>query len=89
LRRFISLRLAPYLLRITSISMTFVWLGVGTLVLAPLLAQLLPKPAGTAGGGSIRHEAAAAPGESDWLEMLRTGQFYQLWLLMVLSVSAV
>jgi len=81
--------LSTYLLRITSISMTFVWLGVGTLVLAPLLAQLLRNPPEQPVAQASATKAAAAPRrESDWLEMLRTGQFYQLWLLMVLSVSA-
>ncbi|MGA2555635.1 MAG: MFS transporter, partial [Verrucomicrobiota bacterium] len=36
--------LCHYLLRITTIPWTFAWLGIGTLVLVPLLAQLLRNP---------------------------------------------
>jgi OFA family oxalate/formate antiporter-like MFS transporter len=81
--------LTHYLLSITTISMTFVWLGVGTLLLVPVLAQLLrnpPEPAAAA--ASTAKAALAARRESDWREMLGTGQFYLLWLLMVLSISA-
>ena len=69
--------------------MTFIWLGVGTLVLVPLLAQLLRNPPEQPVAPASATQTAAAPRrESDWQEMLRTGQFYQLWLLMVLSASA-
>jgi OFA family oxalate/formate antiporter-like MFS transporter len=81
--------LSQYLLSVTTISMTLVWLGLSTLVLVPLLAQFLrnppPQPVAPA---SATQPAAAPRRESDWQEMLRTGQFYQLWLLMVLSASA-
>jgi len=81
--------LSQYLLGITTVSTTFVWLGVGTLVLVPLLAQMLrnppPQPVAPA---SAAPTAAASRRESGWPEMLRTVQFYQLWLLMVLSISA-
>jgi OFA family oxalate/formate antiporter-like MFS transporter len=81
--------LSQYLLSVTTISMTFVWLGVGTLVLVPLLAQLLRNPPEQPAAQASATQTAAAPRrESGWLEMLRTGAFYQLWLLMVLSASA-
>jgi OFA family oxalate/formate antiporter-like MFS transporter len=81
--------LTQYLLGKTSISMTFAWLGIGTLVLVPLLAQLLRNPPEQPVVAASATPTAAAPRrESDWGEMLRTGQFYQLWLLMVLSASA-
>ena len=81
--------LSTYLLGITSISMTFVWLGVGTLVIVPLLAQLLRNPPEqTVAQASAAKTAAAPRRESDWQEMMSTVQFYQLWLLMVLAVSA-
>jgi OFA family oxalate/formate antiporter-like MFS transporter len=81
--------LTQYLLGKTSISMAFVWLGVGTVVLVPLLAQLLRNPPEQpVAAAATTQRAAAARGESDWQEMLRTEQFYQLWLLMVLSASA-
>ncbi len=81
--------LTQYLLGRTTISMTFAWLGIGTLVLVPLLAQLLrnppPQPVPLASSPQAR---AAGRSESEWQEMLHTGQFYQLWLMMMLSVSA-
>jgi len=81
--------LTQYLLGITTISMTFVWLGIGTVILVPLLAQLLRNPPEqTVAQASAAKTAAAPRRESDWQEMLRTGQFYQLWLMMVLSASA-
>jgi OFA family oxalate/formate antiporter-like MFS transporter len=81
--------LTQYLLVRTTIPMTFAWLGMGALVLVPLLAQFLqnppepPLPAAATAAGPV-----VSLGESDWPEMLRTGSFYQLWLLMVLSASA-
>ena len=48
-------------------------------VAAPARASRLPR----------RPKPAAAPRRDlDWQEMLRTGQFYQLWLMFVLSASA-
>jgi OFA family oxalate/formate antiporter-like MFS transporter len=81
--------LTQYLLGKTTISMTFVWLGVGALILVALLAQLLrnppaqPVPLASATQTPSAHQAGL-----DWQDMLRTGQFYQLWLMMMLSVSA-
>lgn len=81
--------LSQYLLGVTTISMTFVWLGVGTVILVPLLAQLLRNPPEQPVARASAAQTASAPRrESDWQEMLRTGQFYLLWLLMLLSVSA-
>jgi OFA family oxalate/formate antiporter-like MFS transporter len=81
--------LTQWLLGKTTISMTFVWLGVGTLVLVPLLAQFLrnppEQPVATA---SATQTPSAHRAGLDWREMLRTGQFYQLWTMMVLSASA-
>ena len=81
--------LAQYLLGNTTISMTFVWLGLGTLLLVPLLAQLLRNPPEQPVAlPSATQAPTASQRDCDWQEMLRTGQFYQLWLMMVLSVSA-
>ncbi len=81
--------LTQYLLKRTGISTTFALLGVGALVLVPLLAQFLRNPPQQpVPQVSATPTAAAARSESDWQEMLRTAQFYQLWLLMVLSASA-
>ena len=86
--------LTQYLLKTTSIKTAFFSLGAGALILVPLLAQLLrnppDQPAATsspAPGAATRPPATSRP-ESGWREMLGTIQFYQLWLLMVLSASA-
>jgi MFS transporter, OFA family, oxalate/formate antiporter len=86
--------LTQYLLGVGSIPKTFLILGVGTIVLVSLLSQLLANPpAGytpvTAGvPGTAAAKAPAARPNLDWHEMLRTGQFYQLWLMFVLAASA-
>jgi MFS transporter, OFA family, oxalate/formate antiporter len=87
--------LANYLLKATSIQQTFLILGSGSIVLIALLAQLLRNPppgyvaAPAAAPTASRAKPAAAPRRDlDWHEMLRTGQFYQLWLMFVLSASA-
>jgi OFA family oxalate/formate antiporter-like MFS transporter len=81
--------LTQLLLAQTTISMTFVWLGVGTVILVPLLAQILRNPPERPVAAAVATSTAAAPRrESDWHEMLGTGQFYQLWIMMMLSVSA-
>jgi OFA family oxalate/formate antiporter-like MFS transporter len=87
--------LTDYLLKATSIQRTFLILGLGAMVLAALLAQLLANPPDgyvqTPGATRIAaqtHSAPASRRDLDWHEMLRTGQFYQLWLMFVLSASA-
>ena len=81
--------LTQYLLGKTTIPMTFVWLGAGTLVLVPLLAQLLRNPPEQPVATASASQKQPPPRrESDWQDMLRTGQFYQLWVMMMLSVSA-
>lgn len=81
--------LTQYLLKSTNVSTTFFWLGGGTLVLVPLLAQLLRNPPAQplAQAASATAAAASRP-ESDWLAMLSTVQFYKIWLMMVFSASA-
>ena len=87
--------LADYLLKVTSIPRTFLILGLGALVLVSLLAQFLanppsgylPGPAPAATGSRAAPAPASRP-DLDWHEMLRTGPFYQLWLMFVLSASA-
>jgi MFS transporter, OFA family, oxalate/formate antiporter len=85
--------LTQYLLKATSIPKTFLILGVGTIILVSLLSQLLANPpvgytpAAAAPGPAAAKSPAARP-NLDWHEMLRTGQFYQLWLMFVLAASA-
>jgi MFS transporter, OFA family, oxalate/formate antiporter len=87
--------LTNYLLQTTTIQQTFLILGIGSLVLVCLLAQFLTNPPAdymaipTAAPTAAPAEPARASGRDlDWHEMLRTGQFYQLWLMFVLSASA-
>ncbi len=87
--------LTNYLLRVTSIQQAFLVLGLGALVVVALLAQLLANPPSgylpavdEATAASQARPAVPARRDSDWHEMLRTGQFYQLWLMFVLSASA-
>jgi len=86
--------LTQYLLKATSIQNTFLILGVGTIILVSLLSQLLANPpagyipAAVAAPGVTAAKAPAARPNLDWHEMLRTGQFYQLWLMFVLAASA-
>lgn len=87
--------LTNYLLKATSIHQTFLILGLGTIVLVSLLAQFLanppagftPAPAQAATPASLTSPAATRR-DFDWHEMLGTRQFYQLWLMFVLSASA-
>jgi OFA family oxalate/formate antiporter-like MFS transporter len=85
--------LTQWLLGATSIQNTFLTLGAGAFVLILLFSLLLNnppvgyQPAGTGPGGPARK--AALPGrDRDWPEMLRTPQFYLLWLIYVLSAAA-
>ena len=86
--------LAQHLLKVTSIPNTVLILGAGTIVLVSLLSQLLSNPpagyspAPVSAPGALAAKAPAARPNLDWHEMLRTGQFYQLWLMFVLSASA-
>ena len=87
--------LADYLLKVTSIPRTFLILGLGALALVVLLAQFLANPPSGCQPAPVTAaadtQAACAPTsrrDLDWHEMLRTGRFYQLWLMFVLSASA-
>ncbi len=86
--------LTQFLLGATDISRTFMILGVGAMILICLFAQLLTNPpAGyvaaspAPSAGTPQPKASAGP-NLDWHEMLRTPQFYQLWVMMVLAASA-
>lgn len=85
--------LTEYLLKHTSIPRTFLLLGIGAVVLVVVLSQLLSnpppgyKPAAMAPVGPAR-PSAVPRADADWNEMLRTGQFYLLWLMFVLGAAA-
>ena len=85
--------LTQRLLANTSISRTFLILGIGAAVVVGILAQLLRNP--PAGYQPPAGAAAATPrpgavsrGDANWPAMLRTPQFYLLWLMYVLAASA-
>jgi OFA family oxalate/formate antiporter-like MFS transporter len=86
--------LTQYLLRVTDIARTFQILGVGTVVIVALLALVLANPpagytpAPGAGAASSRARAALGRRDVNWPQMLRSRQFYQLWLMLVLSAFA-
>jgi OFA family oxalate/formate antiporter-like MFS transporter len=87
--------LTEYLLKVTSIQNTFLALGIGAIILVALLAQLLTNPpadyrpaATVATGAPAPARAPLGRTDLDWPDMLRTGQFYLLWVMFVLGASA-
>ncbi len=79
----------------SNIRNTFLCLGGGAFVLILLFSLILsnppadfrPVPAAAPAAGAKK--PAAAPGrDRDWPEMLRTPQFYLLWLIYVLAAAA-
>ncbi len=85
--------LTDYLIRHTSIPQTFIILGIGTILLVSLLAQVLTNPpAGyvpaAAAATRAARKAPAPKRDLDWHELLCSLQFYQLWLMFVLAASA-
>lgn len=86
--------LTQFLLGKTSIAQTFVILGVGTIVAVCLLALLLVNPPAGYQPGAAPTAAGSKPAapakrrEIDWQEMIKTPQFYLLWLMYVLAAAA-
>jgi len=87
--------LTQLLLEKTGIQQTFLILGIGALVLICLFSQVVTNPpagyvpAPAAGSPTSAAKApAVARRDLDWHEMLRTGQFYHLWIMFVLAASA-
>jgi MFS transporter, OFA family, oxalate/formate antiporter len=87
--------LTQLLLAQTDISRTFLILGVGAALIIVVLAQQLNNPpAGYQPRDSgkttkaVAANALAARIDLDWPAMLRTPQFYLLWLMYVLTASA-
>ena len=86
--------LTQWLLQRTSIPETFMILGLGAIVLICLLAQVLTNPpagyvppASGKAGSSVQKRRSTRP-DIDWDEMLRSKQFYQLWVMFSLTASA-
>jgi OFA family oxalate/formate antiporter-like MFS transporter len=73
---------------------TFLCLGAGAFVLILLFSLILSnppadfRPAAPASAGGAPRPAAIAGRDRDWPEMLRTPQFYLLWLIYVLAAAA-
>jgi len=78
--------LAKYLIKAVGVQSTLMILGIAFLILVTLLAQMLvnppPQPAGA--------KAAAAVPAKDYSagEMLKTSQFYLLWLMFAFNAGA-
>ena len=86
--------LAQFLLGATDIPRTFMILGLGATVLICLFARILTNPpagyvpVASAVPGTSSHKPTVARRDLDWHEMLRSRQFYLLWLMFVLTASA-
>jgi len=83
--------LTKWLIATTSVPSTLLYLGVTFLIVVVILAQILtPPPKGYVPAGTIQSTVAAAPKKesfSPW-EMLKTWQFYVLWLMYVAGAGA-
>ena len=88
--------LANYLLSGFGIQSTFLILGIAFLIAVVILSQLLKnpppgyKPAGNpapAKAGSAP-KAPAAAADYEWTEMIRTPQFFLLWIMYVFAAGA-
>jgi OFA family oxalate/formate antiporter-like MFS transporter len=86
--------LTQFLLNTTSIPHTFMILGLGAIVLICLLARILTNPpagyvpAASSSAGPSPRKTISVRRDVDWHEMLQSTQFYQLWLMFILTASA-
>lgn len=83
--------LATGLIKDHGVPSTMLYLGIGILVIATVLAQLLKAPpAGYVPHGSLPQIAEAAARKVDFtpLEILRTWQFYVLWFMYACGAGA-
>jgi OFA family oxalate/formate antiporter-like MFS transporter len=74
-----------------SVPQVFLWLGGGTVVVVGLLALLLANPpkgyvVPAAVGAAARRKAVAGR-DLNWPAMVRTPQFYLLWVMFVLAAA--
>ncbi|MDU5083461.1 OFA family MFS transporter [uncultured Tissierella sp.] len=83
--------LANYLIDKVGISKTFIYIGVGALILTLILAQLLENPP----EGFLSQKTTSTEKKKDkssndftWKEMIKTLNFYKLWLMLTFSSSA-
>lgn len=86
--------LTQFLLKAVGIQQSFIYLGLGAIVSVALLSQFLRnppagfQPAAPVAGSPAAKAAAVSRPSLDWNEMLRTSQFYRLWLMFILAASA-
>jgi OFA family oxalate/formate antiporter-like MFS transporter len=88
--------LANYLLSGFGIQSTFLVLGIAFLIAVVILSQLLknPPPGYKPGGNPAPAKAGSAPkataaaADYEWTEMVRTPQFFLLWIMFVFGAGA-
>lgn len=83
--------LANYLINTVGISNTFIYIGIGALIITLLLAQLLdnpPKNFAVENNDRIDQKLVETAKDVTWREMLKTKNFYKLWIMLALSSSA-
>ncbi|MFZ5640618.1 MAG: L-lactate MFS transporter [Bacillota bacterium] len=82
------------LLKNYGINSTFLYLGIAFFIITVLLAQLLRNPPAGYVPAGMTPAPAVAPGTSvkkhdfDWHEMMKTPQFYLLWLMFAFASFA-
>lgn len=83
--------LANYLIKTVGLSKTFIYIGVGALILSVLLAQFLENPPEGFIHKNINSKdkkEIKSSKDCTWQEMIRTADFYKLWLMLAFSSSA-
>jgi len=76
------------------ISRTFIYLGIGALIILIAFSQLLIEPAGgsavkaPAQGDNKQPAATDSKKELDWKDMIKTFNFYKLWVMYAFTSSA-
>ncbi|APH14892.1 major Facilitator Superfamily protein [Clostridium sporogenes] len=83
--------LANYLIKTVGLSKTFIYIGVGALILSVLLAQFLENPPEDFIHKNINSKdkkEIKSSKDCTWQEMIRTADFYKLWLMLAFSSSA-
>lgn len=86
--------LTQFLLKTTTIPRTFLILGIGAVVLILILSRFLTNPpagfipVATAPTGTAPAKTVTSRRDIDWNDMLKSRQFYQLWVMLALAASA-